>query len=290
MGAHIRGICIPFYMRWKVKRRLAICLYLLSCEVAIMDFDALFDIILPHIPIGGIGGIILSYSSPTSMNSFGMFFNSLPENLPTLTCYFKVSSLIRCEEKESKEEIPTADILKEILKSICAFGSVGYRLGEHTWSLYGDVFVLDAVIDDPSTIMAHEDLVDHQRNCIYCDNHAMSISNTCADCFDVDGEEDIDADFVMKCEEARMEMENQEVDEEFSGDMETPDEDYYEFTLTCIWSGFRVDEKDESEDCDKEELQSYLEYRADRGVMQYSRWEESIRSQGHTYRRDIYPY
>lgn len=260
-----------------------------------MDFKTLIVFILPHIPVENIGEIIFRYSSPISLNTFDIRFCSLPGGLPTLTCYFRISSLrkqVSAPLCENKEETPTAGILERIFDTICRSQHMNYGLRKHRWSLYGEIFALEATIDDPSIIMAYDERLDYGRDCIYCNKYAMSSSHTCADCFDLDGEDPIDMDFRTQCERERMEVENQEVDKEFSGLICTFDEEEYDFTLTCIWSGFKIDEEDESPEYhDKGELQEYLEYRADRGTMSLSRWEsEEVRSQGYTYTMIIYPY
>lgn len=253
-----------------------------------MDIDAFLATLFPHIPVNEVGETILRYFSPLSLSSFGIHFRSLRESLPTLTCYFAISSITLCGEK--KEIAPTASILERIFDTICRTQHMNYPMGKHMWTLHGEMFVLDADIDDPSSILAYDDRLDYGRECIDCHKFAMTTSNRCFDCFDLDEGGDIDEGFKSRCEKERAETEDQEVDKEFSGLICTFEDEEYDFTLSCVWSGFRVDEEDESKDYENEtERNEYIEYRNDRGVMQLSAWEKGVRSQPYTYQRTIYP-
>lgn len=159
------------------------------------------------------------------------------------------------------------------------------------WALYGEMFVLDATIEDPSFIMAHNTRLDYHRECANCHKFAMSTSDRCADCFDLDEGGIVSKDFKDRCDKERREMEEQEVDKEFSGTICTFEDKEYDFSLTCVWSGFRVEEEDESDQYEKGiDRDEYIEYRHDRGVMELSRWEKEVRSQPCAYQRTIYPY
>lgn len=162
------------------------------------------------------------------------------------------------------------EIMKRIFDCICLSNHMEYEIGKHTFELRGDIFILDATINDPRERILSEFRVNYQSRCISCTtNYSIMGYDFCSYCMQSSGSM-MRFDISAQCDMDRREKEEQIVDEELSGHIRVTGGDEYFFTLTCIWFEFELRDEDRDDQC-------------------YKRWESEIRSLPLIHQRTIIP-
>lgn len=183
-----------------------------------MNNNSAFDLLDPHIQPPPLRHIIIQYFLPPSISSYGMSFKKRMPGRISIRSYYEISA----KDQHTGEGIHvTLDILQNVYAAVAKIGSVKYDAMETSYVIYGNVFSIDFILDDPSYDIIRKSLPYKPYECPTCYGFSIDRSDKCEDCFGMGVEVGLRGDDKKelrdRCESARRKKEGEVPDEEIRG-------------------------------------------------------------------------
>lgn len=237
-----------------------------------------FDLLKPYIEPNVLRNIILEYSLPISLHSFGISFSTVrylpeyssshsivskgtqPSNPVTLRQYLEVTSFT--DKETGRRGAVTDDIMRCIYRRLSEMKLLRYYTQKDAFAIHGDIFIIDSSIDDPAYTFIWEDAPDNHTLCPLCKGKVVIGVENCMSCLGMGI--DIDTSSVAGrgareiCIKQRSMKENLVLDEKIQSSIFTAHVEY-DFTLTCIYSAFHSGTSEEA-------------------IKDFNTWEREVRS------------
>lgn len=183
-----------------------------------MDTNSTSALLFHHIPPTPLRDIIVQYSLPPSVASYGLSFDKKMPGRISARSYYEISA----RNKDTGESVHiTQNVLQKIYHSIVKPGPIRYDAVVRAFAVHGNVFCIDFLLEDPSYDIIRSSVPYEPNICPTCRGFSQEGLDKCTDCFGMGVEVGLRGDDKTElrnhCVSARRKKEREIPDEEIRG-------------------------------------------------------------------------